>query len=134
MKGPRNFVCDGTGKQCVDPRCNKNYCVLDYQEPTYRASPIFSPEQVQKEAEKVARDWFSWGGLLRRRRTPGSLEEAAQLPAVLAEAKRRLVAKRAWELRDFQTETLLGVDAPNTAGTSLSAPSGEVRTLEQKIK
>jgi len=28
----------------------------------------------------------------------------------------------------------LGIDAPNAPGTSLSAPSGEVRTLEQKVK
>jgi hypothetical protein len=61
MGAPRNFICEGTGQPCGNRKCKKNYCVLDYQEPAVRASPIFSTEQIQKEAEKVARDWFIWG-------------------------------------------------------------------------
>jgi hypothetical protein len=100
MGAPRKFECDATGKPCADPRCNKNYCVLDYQEPTHRAPQIFQPDLIQKEAEKVARDWFPWGRLLRTP-TKTQLEKAAQHPAVIAEAKRRLAAKRAWKLGTF---------------------------------
>jgi hypothetical protein len=51
---------------------------------------------IKAEAEKVAREWFKWGQLLKPP-TKANLERAAQHPAVPAEAKRRLAAKRAFQ-------------------------------------
>jgi hypothetical protein len=98
MGASRNFECDATGKPCADPRCKKNFCVLDYQEPTHRppSNEPFRRDVIQSEAEKVARDWIRWGRLLRIP-TKAQLEKAAQHPAIIAEAKRRLAAKRAFQ-------------------------------------
>jgi hypothetical protein len=67
MGASRNFECDATGKPCGDPRCKKNFCVLDHQEPTHRppSNEPFRRDVIQSEAEKVARDWIRWGRLLR---------------------------------------------------------------------
>jgi hypothetical protein len=50
--------------------------------------------RFRKEAEKVARDWFSYRGV--RRPTEEQVRILARRPQVLQEAKRRIAALSAW--------------------------------------
>src|SRR5690348_14637421 len=95
MPTSRNFECEATGKACTDPRCKKNFCILDLQERNPRPLSLRDQATVTRgEAEKVVRDWFAWRG--KRRPTPAQLERAIRHPKVIAEAKRRAAVIAAW--------------------------------------
>lgn len=94
MGETRNFECVATGKPCADPRCDKRFCVLDYQEPTHRPRIAQTRlDEIRAEAERVARDWFRWRG---KGLTPALLASAVQRPFIIKEAKRRISVMSGW--------------------------------------
>lgn len=78
----------------MESDCKKGCCTLeqdaDQQPPRPKAAEKSIPN---KEAEKVARDWFRWAG---KRSTKAQIERAVRHPKVIAEAERRAAVMTAW--------------------------------------
>jgi hypothetical protein len=90
MYSPRAFECAATGLPCTDGRCKRDYCILEQtpERPPVKQRPV-KKSVLQKEAEKVAREWAK---LAKKKPTKEQIERAAGHPKVIAEAERRIAS------------------------------------------
>jgi hypothetical protein len=87
----RSFHCEFENAPCADPRCKKDYCVLEHEvQQRSAARAAAEADKYHLKAQEVARDILSKKGI--NDPTEQQVRDLARHPKIVAEAMRRVSA------------------------------------------